>query len=128
PRSSARRQVVPSSRSLIRSLKARERQHVCLARVGVPRAHSIRASDGTGKQRTMPQLGVQLVIGKLLTDDEFRRRFERRPECLARLRERGIDLSDTEIAALVEADPGVWSTMAALIDQRLRKGRLPSNT
>ena len=74
----------------------------------------------------MPQLGVQLVIGKLLTDDEFRRRFERRPECLARLRDRGIDLSDAEIAALVEADPRVWSTMAALIDQRLRNTRLPS--
>jgi DNA-binding CsgD family transcriptional regulator len=75
----------------------------------------------------MPQWGVQLVIGKLLTDDEFRRRFERRPECLARLRERGIDLSDTEIAAIVEADPRVWSTMADLIDYRLRNIRLPSN-
>jgi len=73
----------------------------------------------------MSQWCVQLVIGKLLTDDEFRRRFEqRRGKCLAGLRERGIDLDDTEIAALVDADPRVWSKMAARIDRRLQNSRL----
>lgn len=73
----------------------------------------------------MSQWGVQIVIGKLLTDDQFRRRFEqRRRECLADLRELGIDLNEGEIAALVDADPRVWSTMAMWIDRRLRNGRL----
>jgi len=71
----------------------------------------------------MSQWGVQLVIGKLITDDGFRRHFEERGgECLVSLSERGIDLSQTEIAALVEASPHLWSRMATRIDRRLRKG------
>ena len=71
----------------------------------------------------MSQWGVQLVIGKLITDEGFRRHFEERGrECLVGLSERGIDLSDTEIAALVEASPHLWSRMATRIDRRLRKG------
>jgi len=73
----------------------------------------------------MSQWGVQLVIGRLLTDEGFRRRFEqRRCECLAGLRDQGIDLNESEIAALVEADPRVWSQMAEWIDRRLQNGRL----
>jgi DNA-binding NarL/FixJ family response regulator len=70
----------------------------------------------------MSQWGVQMVIGKLITDEGFRRRFEeRRGDCLANLCERGIDLDDSEIAALVEADPRLWSRMATRIDRRLRQ-------
>jgi len=70
----------------------------------------------------MSQWGVQLVIGKLVTDEGFRRHFEERGgECLVSLCERGIDLSETEIAALVEASPHLWSRMATQIDRRLRK-------
>jgi DNA-binding NarL/FixJ family response regulator len=69
----------------------------------------------------MSQWGVQLVIGKLLTDDRFRRQFAvRRRECLCSLRDRGIDLSEAEVAALSDADPIVWSRMASRIDRRLR--------
>lgn len=71
---------------------------------------------------TMSQWGVQLAIGRLLTDDEFRGRFEhRRRDCLASLRERGIDLTEAEIAALAETEPEVWSKMAARIDRRLQR-------
>jgi DNA-binding NarL/FixJ family response regulator len=70
----------------------------------------------------MSQWGVQLVIGKLITDEEFRRGFqERAGDCLAGLCARGVDLDDTEIAALVEADPRMWSRIATQIDGRLRK-------
>jgi DNA-binding NarL/FixJ family response regulator len=69
----------------------------------------------------MSQWGVQLVIGKLLTDEDFRGVFEERGgDCLAALCERGIDLNEAEVAALVEADPRLWSRMATRIDRRLR--------
>ena len=71
----------------------------------------------------MSQWGVQLVIGRLITDEEFRRGFnERGGDYLAGLRERGVDLNEAEIAALLEADPRLWSRMATRIDRRLRKG------
>ncbi len=67
----------------------------------------------------MSQWGVQMVIGKLLTDREFRWRFERRRrECLSDLVTQGIELNEAESAALAAA-PGVWSAMAARIDRRL---------
>jgi DNA-binding NarL/FixJ family response regulator len=71
----------------------------------------------------MSQWGVQLVIGRLITDGDFRRRFNQRGgDYLAGLCERGVDLNEAEIAALLEADPRLWSRMATRIDQRLRKG------
>jgi DNA-binding NarL/FixJ family response regulator len=70
----------------------------------------------------MSQWGVQLVIGKLITDEAFRRGFETHGgECLYGLSERGIDLNDVEIAALLEADPRLWSKMAGRIDLRLKR-------
>jgi DNA-binding NarL/FixJ family response regulator len=70
----------------------------------------------------MSQWGVQLVIGRLITDEEFRRGFKQRgSDYLAGLCEQGVDLNDVEIAALVEADPRLWSRMATRIDRRLRK-------
>ena len=71
----------------------------------------------------MSQWGVQLVIGRLITDEEFRRGFNQRGgDYLAGLCERGVDLNEAEIAALLEADPRLWSRMATRIDRRLRKG------
>ena len=74
----------------------------------------------------MSQWGVQIVIGRLLTDEAFRRQFEQcRRECLASVCGGGIDLDRAEIAALVEADAHVWTDMASQIDQRLRQTRPP---
>ncbi|HEV3060689.1 MAG TPA: LuxR C-terminal-related transcriptional regulator [Vicinamibacterales bacterium] len=68
----------------------------------------------------MSQRGVQLVIGKLLTDAEFRQRFKAQARaCLADLRGQGIELNETEMAALVETDPRMWSTTAKRINRRL---------
>jgi len=69
----------------------------------------------------MSQWGVQLVIGKLLTDAQFRQRFERfQRECLMSVRERGIDLDENEMTAL-EADVHVWSRLAIRVDRRLQR-------
>jgi DNA-binding NarL/FixJ family response regulator len=73
----------------------------------------------------MSQWGVQLVIGKLVTDGAFRQRFEARArESLLKLREQGIDLSEREIAAVLDTDPRLWSRVAKQIDSRLRPTRL----
>jgi DNA-binding NarL/FixJ family response regulator len=67
--------------------------------------------------------GVQLVIGRLLTDAEFRRRFEtERSICLIDVREQGLDLSDREIASLVDTDPRIWSTTAMRLNPGLHRG------
>ena len=72
----------------------------------------------------MSQWGVQLVIGKLITDDGFRLRFEARAhESLAQLCGQGIDLSDAEIAAFLETDRRLWSMLARRVDPRLRSSR-----
>jgi DNA-binding NarL/FixJ family response regulator len=70
----------------------------------------------------MSQWGVQIVIGRLLTDEAFRRQFEQcRRECLASVCRHGIDLDRAETAALLEADAHVWRDMASQIDRRLRQ-------
>lgn len=70
----------------------------------------------------MSHWGVALVIGRLVTDDVFRRRFEQcGREWLASMAECGIELDDAEIAALTEADPRVWRRMASRTDPRLQR-------
>jgi DNA-binding CsgD family transcriptional regulator len=72
----------------------------------------------------MSQWGVQLVIGKLIAAEDFRRQFEENGlDCLRVLRERGIELSEAECAALVEMDPRVWSRAFEQLDWRLRGRR-----
>jgi len=69
----------------------------------------------------MSHWGVQIVIGRLLTDSSFRQRFVTHShECLVEMRKRGIGLDAAETAALTEADAGMWSRMAARIDRRLQ--------
>ena len=73
----------------------------------------------------MSQWGVQLVIGKLVTDEVFRQRFEAEAqESLSKLCEQGIDLDDTEVAAFLDTDSRLWSTIATQIDCRLRRARV----
>jgi DNA-binding NarL/FixJ family response regulator len=72
----------------------------------------------------MSSWGVQLVIGRLLTDAAFRQRFETSAhESLMRLYEQGIELTACEVAAFLDTDREVWSTTARQIDARLRTDR-----
>ena len=70
----------------------------------------------------MSQKTVQLVIGRLLTDEELRSHFVARPrETLTELREQGFELTADEINAIVDSDPGIWTSTAARIHPRLQR-------
>ena len=68
------------------------------------------------------------MIGKLVTDEELRRRFLRAPhETLAELAERGWDLTAAEIDALIETDSQVWNWVAVKLPSRLQRCSLRSD-
>ena len=70
----------------------------------------------------MAQKTVQLIIGRLLTDEDLRQEFLDRPrETLAALREQGFELTQWEVDALVQTDPELWAVVAPLIDPRLQR-------
>lgn len=76
----------------------------------------------------MTQRVIETLIGRLLTDEQFRADFTANPErALLALRDRGIDLSNTEIAALVNTDPDLWERAADSIDPRLQKASLKND-
>ena len=73
----------------------------------------------------MSQRTVQLVIGRLLTDEELRACFVERPrDTLAELREQGFELTDDEIDALAGSDAKAWTAMARRIHPRLQRSSL----
>ena len=73
----------------------------------------------------MAQRTVQLIIGKILTDEEFRSDFLERPtETLRALRERGLELTDVEVDALAQTERRFWVIGAEWIDPRLQRCRL----
>jgi hypothetical protein len=76
---------------------------------------------------TVTQRSIEIVIGRLLTDEEFRETFLSNPhQALGDLLERGTYLSQAEIAALIGIDPAVWVQVADRIDPRLQKASLKS--
>ena len=70
----------------------------------------------------MAQRTIEMLIGRLITDEDFRCGFLADPEStLLELSDRGLELSRTEIAALVGTDPTLWARAAADLDPRLQK-------
>ena len=73
----------------------------------------------------MAQRIIEMLIGRLITDEEFRSEFLHDPEkTLLALCDRGLELSRTEIAALVSTDPTLWARTGEAIDPRLQKASL----
>ena len=73
----------------------------------------------------MAQKTVQLIIGQILTDEELRSDFLERPlAMLTSLRERGFELTNSEIDALIETDRRLWRWGSQWIDSRLQRCRL----
>src|SRR5437879_5578440 len=73
-------------------------------------------------QELSAQKTTQLVIGWVLTDEDLRMRFRERPrETLKELQQKGYELTDDEIDALVRSDPEVWPALARRIHPRLQR-------
>ncbi len=70
----------------------------------------------------MAQRNVEIVIGRLMTDEAFRMAFFDDPAmALTRFIESGYDLTALEVAALRATDAGVCAQAAEKIDPRLQK-------
>lgn len=70
----------------------------------------------------MAQRNVEIVIGRLVTDEAFRAMFLRNPPAaLMQFVERGHELTLLEMAALTATDPDIWARTAELVDPRLQK-------
>jgi hypothetical protein len=65
----------------------------------------------------MSQRSVERVIGRLVTDEAFRRRFGRDPgTALREMTEGGAELTGSELRALTCLDAGLAADFAAVID------------
>lgn len=68
---------------------------------------------------------VEILIGRLVTDDEFRAEYRRDPRAvLANIGKLGLELHAGEVRALLDTDVSLWDRVARAIDARLRKASL----
>src|SRR3989454_7419765 len=73
----------------------------------------------------MTQQSVEVLMGKLLTDEELREAFEQNPHgVLVWLLRQGLQLSRLEMEALRSIKPSDLSGLAETIDRRLQKASL----
>jgi hypothetical protein len=71
---------------------------------------------------------IERIIGRLLTDEELRRKFTRSPtRTLAELGEEGWELTRIEVDALLAIEIRLWSEVAARIDPRLQRCSLKND-
>ena len=73
----------------------------------------------------MAQRSIEILIGRLVTDEAFRTAFRTDAAAtLIRFAESGYDLTALESAAIRETPPEVWARAAEHIDPRLQKASL----
>ncbi len=76
----------------------------------------------------MSQNSVESIIGRLITDEAFRRRFREQPRAvIEELAANGAPLTPVERRALLEMDAGACERLADCIDPRLQKVSLKGN-
>lgn len=70
----------------------------------------------------MSQRNVELLIGRLLTDEDLRRQFGRMPaRAIEDFCRQGWELTAAEVEALSTTDATMWSDLAARIPSRLQR-------
>jgi len=70
----------------------------------------------------MSQRSVEQVVGRLATDEDFRRRFEEsREAAIAELVASGLQLTPVEQRALLDLDFGACKRFARCLDPRIQK-------
>ncbi|MGE3489871.1 MAG: Os1348 family NHLP clan protein [Vicinamibacterales bacterium] len=68
------------------------------------------------------QRSIELLIGRLVTDEDFRIAFHRDPRGTLLEAERwGLVLSAIEESALLSTDQSLWDRVAGELDSRLQK-------
>jgi F420-dependent methylenetetrahydromethanopterin dehydrogenase len=73
------------------------------------------------------QRSIELFIGRLVTDEDFRATFMRNPSAaVALVVEAGHELTNVEVAALLATRADLWERVADQIDARLQKVSLQS--
>lgn len=74
------------------------------------------------KDESYVQRSIEIVIGRLTTDEEFRAAFVRDPRAaLQDAAQWGLTLSLIEVAALMATDRSLWDRVAVELDSRLQK-------
>jgi hypothetical protein len=75
--------------------------------------------------KAMSQRSVEILLGKLVTDEEIRQRFRVNPqEVFGAVRAQGLELSAVEIDALRTLDVRALDRLARALDPRIQKASL----
>ncbi len=73
----------------------------------------------------MSHRNLEIVIGKLVTDEALRWEFKRRPaSALLRLADHGFGLTNSEVDAILGLDMAALERFVATLDERLQKASL----
>jgi hypothetical protein len=73
----------------------------------------------------MGQRSIEILIGRLVTDEELRRQFVAEPQQTIRLlQERGLELTAAEVEALLASPIELWELLSTAFDARLQKASL----
>ena len=68
------------------------------------------------------QRHIELLIGRLVTDEDFRRAFQNDPhKTLSDAEQWGLALTTIEVSALLATDQTLWDRIAIELDSRLQK-------
>ena len=77
----------------------------------------------------MTHRNVETLIGRLVTDSQFRRRFLENPrQVLAEFRAHGFDLTTVENDALAGMDTQAMKSFAEAVDRRIQRIELPHDS
>jgi N-acetylglutamate synthase/N-acetylornithine aminotransferase len=96
------------------------------ARILVANASRRQRGTGTAIALGMTHRNVETLIGRLITDSLFRRRFLENPrQVLSEFRQHGFELTTVENDALAGMDTVAMKAFAEAVDRRIQRVELP---